>query len=196
MERFFLWAFGLSAGAALLLGRAEETGLAILESGKEAVSLGITLAGAYCLWCGVLEVMARAGLTDRLARLLRPVLRRLFPRLPPGGEAEQAIGMNLAANMLGMGNAATPAGLRAMAALKELAGPQRLPTEAMCLFIILNNSSLQLVPTTLISLRAAAGSASPGDILLPCLLTSLGTTLFSLALYAIYRRIGRRKSQM
>ena len=130
MEKLFVWAVLACVLLSLWTGRAEAAAGALLDCGSAAVALALilggglillTLAGAYCLWCGVLEVMERAGLNARLARALRPLLRRLFPGLPAGGQAESAIATNFAANLLGMGNAATPAGLQAMEALRRCA---------------------------------------------------------------------------
>lgn len=198
MEKLFVWAVLACVLLSLWTGRAEAAAGALLDCGSAAVALALTLAGAYCLWCGVLEVMERAGLNARLARALRPLLRRLFPGLPAGGQAESAIATNFAANLLGMGNAATPAGLQAMEALRRCASAaEPLPTDNMCLFLILNSSSLQLAPTTLISLRAAAGSQAPADIFLPCLLASLGSTLCAWLCTLAWRKLrsawGRRR---
>ncbi|MDR3086240.1 MAG: hypothetical protein LBU47_08010 [Christensenellaceae bacterium] len=192
MEKLFVWGIVLAALVALFTGSAEETGAALLQSGQAAVALGLSLAGAYCLWCGVLKVMELSGLTARVARLFRPILRLLMPGIESNAEASEAVSLNFAANLLGMGNAATPAGLRAMKAMQELAGGAKLPTDAMCMFLIVNSSSLQLVPTTLISLRAAAGSASPGDILLPSILSTLCTSLLAVGLTLLVQRMGKR----
>jgi len=135
----------------------------------------------------------RSGLIRRLADALRPLLHRLFPSVPVKGVAEAAIAENFAANLLGMGNAATPAGLRAMREMQRCAirGKDKLPTHDMCLFLILNSSSLQLVPTTLISLRAALGSSSPADIVLPALLSSGASTLSALLLCILLRGLSK-----
>lgn len=189
MEKVFLWGSLFCIAFALLTHNAQALGDALLSSGGTAVSLAITLAGAYCLWCGVLEVMRSAGLIQHLADALRPLLHRLFPGVPAKDAAEEAIAENFAANLLGMGNAATPAGLRAMREMQRCAieKKDKLPTHDMCLFLVLNNSSLQLVPTTLISLRAALGSSSPADIVLPALLSSSASTLSALLLCILLR---------
>lgn len=197
MEKLFLWGIVLCITISMLTGTAAQLGKSVLETGKAAISLTITLAGAYCLWCGILRIMDDSGLTARLASILRPLLKRLFPQVEPASKAEEAIAENFAANLLGMGNAATPAGLSAMRELKHIAekNRQNLPTSAMCLFLILNNSSLQLIPTTLVSLRAAGGSASPADILLPALLSSAGSTLSALLLWRMMQCLLRRKGE-
>ncbi|MDR2515185.1 MAG: spore maturation protein [Christensenellaceae bacterium] len=195
MEKLFVWGIVLAALIALFTGSAEETGAALLSGGQAAVALGLSLAGAYCLWCGVLKVMELSGLTTKVALLFRPLLRLLMPGIEQDAEASEAVSLNFAANLLGMGNAATPAGLRAMRAMQKLAGGARLPTEAMCMFLIINSSSLQLVPTTLISLRAAAGSAAPGDILLPALLSTLCTSLLAVGLTFLVQRVGKRSKK-
>ena len=149
-------------------GRTDALAAALLGSGRNAVELMLTVTGGMALWSGLLEVGSRAGLTEGVSRLLRPLLRRLLPGMRPGGEAEKYVCLNIVSNLLGLGNAATPLGLRAMRALGE---ERRLrPGEAsreMMTFAVINTASVQLLPTTLLTLRAEAGAAAPGDIL-PC----------------------------
>lgn len=193
MGRIFLFAVIIAGVVGLFFGNADALADAVLLSGGQAVQLVVTLGGAYLLWCGVLKVMERSGLSARVASLFRPFIGWLFPEARGDTEAETGIAVNFAANLLGMGNAATPAGLKVIARLKALAGRCALPTDAMCMFLLINTSSLQLIPTTLISMRAAAGSQAPGDILLPTLLSTLATTLVSVLLGLCMRRINGRK---
>ena len=131
----------------------------------QAVQLVISLAGTICLWSGVMGIADRSGLTDALGRAFRPLNRLLFRELDPDGPAVKAISMNMAANLLGLGNAATPLGI---AAMKELEKVNRRPgtaSQAMVTFVVLNTASLQLLPTTNAYLRLAAGSKEPMEIL-------------------------------
>ncbi len=148
-------------------GRMEAVTGALLSGAADAVALALTLLGVMSLWSGLMRVAERAGLTRALARQFAPLLRVLFPGLEPDSAAAQAICMNVAANLLGMGNAATPFGL---AAMKELARRSPTPGVAsndMITFVVMNTACLQLLPSTIAALRQAAGSAAPFDIT-PC----------------------------
>ena len=164
---------------------------AALQGCSNAVQLVISLAGMLCLWCGVMNIASKAGLTERLARLFRPLTRRLFPQLDPEGDAMQAICMNLSANLLGLGNAATPFGLAAMRALQKQNPTPDTASDEMLLFVVLNTASLQLLPTTCAALRQQAGSAAPMEILPAVWLTSLGT--IAIGLIAAWLPLRRRK---
>lgn len=147
-------------------------GRAALESGVAALTLAARLAGGFMLWCGVLRILEESGGVRAFTRFLSPLMRRLFPALGEDSRAREAIAENFAANLLGMGNAATPAGLRAMRLMREEEGASEAATDAMCLFLVLNASSLELFPSTVVSLRAAAGSQSAASVVLPTLLCS------------------------
>lgn len=149
------------------------------ESAIETAMLCVRLAGGYALFGGVMAVMAACGVTRGLERLLRAPLRRLFPGLQGNPEARTAVSENLIANIAGLGNAATPAGLRAMKAMRVHAQiSDDAATDDMCMLLVLNATGVQLLPTGVMALRAAAGSASAGSILLPTLCaTSLSTAV-------------------
>lgn len=164
---------------------------AALQGCSDAVQLVISLAGMLCLWCGVMNIASKAGLTERLARLFRPLTRRLFPQLDPEGDAMQAICMNLSANLLGLGNAATPFGLAAMRALQKQNPTPDTASDEMLLFVVLNTASLQLLPTTCAALRQQAGSTAPMEILPAVWLTSLGT--IAIGLIAAWLPLRRRR---
>ena len=153
-----------------------------LTSAKEAVTLCITMLGVMPLWTGVLEVGKRAGLIDQLSRRMRPVLRFLFPRLSPDCEAAKQISVNMIANMLGLGWAATPAGLKAMEELKKVEEergefPAGTASNEMCTFLIINISSLQLIPINMIAYRSQYGSVNPAAIVGPALAATLFSTV-------------------
>lgn len=152
-----------------------------LTSAKEAVTLCITMLGVMTLWTGVLEVGKRAGLIDQLSRRMRPVLRFLFPRLSPESEAAKQISVNMIANILGLGWAATPAGLKAMEELKKVEEqrgerPKGVASNEMCTFLIINISSLQLIPINMIAYRSQYGSVNPAAIAGPALLATIAST--------------------
>lgn len=165
----------------LFAGNGEAMALAILDTGKATAALGLTLAGAYCLWCGILRIVEGSGLVNKLTALFKPLIRLLFGAVAKDEEVSKAIALNLSANLLGMGNAATPAGLEAMRLLKEKTchGTDR-PSNEICMFLLLNITGLQLLPGTLLTMLAQGGASDPERILLPCILTSLVTMLFSI----------------
>lgn len=181
----------LSVVTAACRGGMAELSAAALQGCGDAVQLVISLAGMLCLWCGVMNIASKAGLTERLARLFRPLTRRLFPQLDPEGDAMQAICMNLSANLLGLGNAATPFGLAAMRALQKQNPTPDTASDEMLLFVVLNTASLQLLPTTCAALRQQAGSTAPMEILPAVWLTSLGT--IAIGLIVAWLPLRRRK---
>lgn len=162
----------LSVGAAFLSGSTGALTSAALEGAGAAVSLCISLAGALCLWSGLSKVMERAGLTEKLGRVMRPLFCRLFPQ---AGRDETALGFltaNVSANLLGLGSAATPMGVAAVKRMQKLSGGTEA-TDEMCRLIVMNTASIQLLPTTVAAVRAANGAASPFDILPAVWLTSI-----------------------
>jgi len=144
---------------------AKVTNEGIVESAKVAVTLSIGLIGIMALWLGLMKIAEQAGLIAGLARIMRPVMTRLFPDVPPDHPAMGAMIMNISANMLGLANAATPLGLKAMEELNKLNKKLGTATDAMCTFLVINTSNVQLIPATVIALRASAGSANPTEII-------------------------------
>jgi len=142
---------------------------AVFEGAKTGVTISLGLISVLTLWLGLMKIAEEAGLLKALARLLRPVVRYLFPSVPPGHPAEGYILSNIAANLFGLGNAATPMGLAAMRELQKLNPHKDTATPAMCTLLALNTSGLTLIPTTIISVRMTYGSADPTEI--------IGTTL-------------------
>ena len=174
----FLWAgmigIGIIYGA--FTGKMTEISEAILEASKEAVSLCITMVGVMSLWMGLMEIASKAGILEELSKLLRPVIRFLFPHIPKEHRANEYITSNFVANMLGLGWAATPAGLQAMEALSDLEEerrkkvhplmrPKEEASDEMCTFLILNMSSLQLIPVNIIAYRSQYGSVNSAKII-------------------------------
>lgn len=153
----------LSILCGLATGRGDLVTAAAVEGAQAAVELCVSIAGMLCLWTGVMEVMRRSGLAEGLSRLLRPVLSALFPQVSGDRGVMDSISANVSANLLGLGNAATPLGIEAVRRM-ERRSPGRASDE-MCTLIVCNTASIQLIPTTVASVRAAAGSGTPFDIL-------------------------------
>lgn len=160
---------------------------AAAEGAQSAVTLCLSMAGMLCLWNGVLEVMNRSGLTAALRRLLRPFLRRLYPAFQDNAPVMDAVSANVCANLLGLGNAATPFGLRAARGMAEHSGG--VANDSLCLLVVCNTASIQLLPTTVAALRAGAKCASPFDILPAVWFTSAAALTAGLAAAALLRRV-------
>lgn len=171
----YIW-LGMAAASLLFAaatGRSGEVSAALLQGAEAAVELCISIAGPICLWSGLMELMRQSSLAESLSRLLSPLLRRLFPKSFADEECARSISQNFTANLLGLGNAATPAGLKAAARMQALSPDKSRASGEMCRLVVLNSASVQLIPATVAALRSAAGAADAFDIL-PCVwLTSI-----------------------
>src|ERR1700730_11640119 len=150
-------------------GDIKAVGQGAFDGASQGVTPAIGLIGVMALWLGLMRIAEKAGLVEKLARAARPLFLALFPSIPDGPPAISAMRLNIAANMMGLGNAATPFGIKAMEELEKLNPTPGTATNAQVLFLAINTASLQLVPTTVIALRAAAHSTDPAGIILPCL---------------------------
>ena len=172
----YLWAgmllIGILYGA--FQGRMPEITNAALDSAKEAVSLCITLMGAMCFWVGLMKIGEKSGLLKSFAKKMEPLLHFLFPAVKNEPRAKEYIATNMIANVFGLGWAATPAGLKAMSELQKVnTGPKGIASTEMCTFLVINISSLQLIPINMIAYRSQYGSANPTLIVGPAILTLL-----------------------
>lgn len=147
----------------LATGNGQAVAAAAVTGAADAVELCVSMAGLLCLWMGIMEVMSRSGLSDKLSALLRPILGRLFPDFTHDGAVMNAVSANMSANLLGLGNAATPLGLEASRLMAHCS--PGVASDSLCMFVVCNTASIQLIPTTVASLRSAAGSVTPFDIL-------------------------------
>ena len=179
------WVWSLMMLGAIAFGilRSKQADLvqALLSGGNEAVALAITMAGGFALWCGLMEILEASGAVKSLGKMIKPALKRLFPGILKE-KALSAITMNLTANFLGLGNAATPMGLKAMALMAEENPCRQRASRAMCMFLTLNSCCVQLIPSTVLTLRVAAGSQMPGEILWPTFLSTLASTVMGIGL--------------
>ena len=189
-----LWT-GMVAAAilcGLATGRGPEVAAAAMEGARAAVDLCLSIAGMLCLWSGVMEVMRRSGLSGQLSRLLRPVLGRLFPEAAGDRRIMDSISANVSANLLGLGNAATPLGIEAAKGLAKKS-PGRA-SDGLCMLIVCNTASIQLIPTTVAAVRAAEGCAAPFDILPAVWLASALSVCTGILACKILARVWRRFS--
>ena len=162
----------------------------MIDASAGALSLAIELCAIYAVWLGILELVEASGLGNKLARLLRPIIKKIFKIDNP--EAEKMIALNMSANMLGLGNAATPMGINAMKQLDDGSG---VATPAIIMLIVLNATSIQLLPTTIIGLRASAGSISPTDIIIPTLIATACTCALGILLVKIIQKFIRKRRE-
>lgn len=170
-------------------GRMAEVSAAAMEGARGAVELCISLAGVLCLWSGFMELLKQCGLEGKLARLFRPLLGRLLPQSSRDPETMAAVSGNFSANLLGLGNAATPLGIRA--ARRMALGAEGRATDELCRLVVLNTASVQLLPTTVAAVRAGCGAASPFDILPAVWISSLLSVSVGLLAARILERVAR-----
>ncbi len=181
----------ISVVVGLLTGQAEAVASATLSGGRDAVDLCLSLAGMLCLWSGVMEVMAQCGLAEKLAKFLSPLLGLLYPGV--SARAKEGISANFSANLLGLGNAATPLGIQAAKELARESGTPGVASHSLCLLVVCNTASIQLIPTTVATLRAGAGSQNPMEIL-PCVwLTSLASVTVGVVACQIFAKLWKRE---
>ncbi|NES08048.1 MAG: spore maturation protein [Okeania sp. SIO2F4] len=174
-----IWLFMIISATVIAAynGRMIEITEASFEGAKNAVTLAIGLIGSMALWLGIIQIVETAGGMKIIARLIYPVMVKLFPDIPPSHPAMSAIILNIAANALGLGNAATPMGLKAMAEMDKLNPEKGTATDAMCLFLAINTSSVTIIPISVITIRASAGVTNPGDIILPTIIATCCSTI-------------------
>lgn len=188
----YVWAgmMLISIVCAAATGRLQQVSDAVLSGASSAIELVLAMTGMMCLWTGLMKIADMGGLTSILARVFSPVMRRLFPKYKKDSPAVKAICMNITANLLGLGNAATPLGI---AAMKEMSKQNLHPGEAdnsMVMFVVLNTASIQLIPTTIGVLRAKFGAAQPFDILPATWLASLSALTVGIIVAKILEKRG------
>ncbi|MCI6619252.1 MAG: spore maturation protein [Prevotella sp.] len=159
------------------------------DSSKNAFEISLGLTGVLALWLGIMRIGEQAGVVNVLARLLSPVFSKLFPDIPKNHPVMGSIFMNIASNMLGLDNAATPTGLKAMAQMQELNAQKDTATNPMIMFLVLNTSGLTVIPTTILAFRASYGAASPTDVFIPILLATTVATLAGIIITSLWQRI-------
>ncbi len=192
----YIWLFMIASGviAAALQGKIDLVTMAALNGAKEAVAVCIGLISILVFWLGMMRIAKDAGLLEKLAYIMRPVAKALFPTVPTNHPAMGYILSNMSANLFGLGNAATPMGIKAMEELQKLNPDPKTATPAMCTLLALNTSGLTLIPTTIIGIRMKHGSVDPTDIIGPTLIATFCATSFAILLDRYYQRRYRKKS--
>ncbi len=183
---FLILSLGIIIG--IFTGKAEIISKAIVSSTASAVELVMGLVGMMCLWCGIMKIAEKSGLTNKLAKALRPILKVIFKGAGSNPKAMSSITMNLTANMMGLSNAATPFGIKAMEEMQKTNNEKDVASNDMALFLVLNAACIQFLPTTVISIRAAYNSTNPAIIILPAIIA----TATAAALGIVYCKILQR----
>jgi spore maturation protein A len=196
----YIWLGLIVIGAviSIIKGDAQLVTDAAIESANSAVTIALGLIGVMTLWLGLMNIAEKSGIVNAIGRLLKPIMKRLFPEVPENHPAMGSMVMNIAANILGLGNAATPLGIKAMKELQKLNDDQDTASNPMCMFLAINTSSITLIATTVIAYRVAAGSKNPTEIIGPVIIASvLGTVVAVIAaklLEKLSKRGGRKCS--
>ena len=207
----YIWGGMLIIGIVygVITGNMQAVTDAVLASSKEAVTLGISMVGIVSFWAGLMEVADEAGVISGLTRMIAPFMRFLFPKIPKGHRAWDSLSANFVANILGLGWAATPAGLRAMSDLETLERERgnaeyvaesaskhtgRTASDEMCTFLVMNISSLQLIPVNIIAYRSQYGSVNPAAVIAPAIVATAVSTGVAIVFCIIYRKLFARKN--
>lgn len=191
----YLWGFMIVIGiiVGVLNGKIDDVSTASINSAKEAITLCITMLGIMSLWTGIMQVAKATGIMDALTKALNPILRLLFPDIPKEHPANEYIASNMIANILGLGWAATPMGLKAMSELQKLNKNNETASCDMCTFLIINISSLQLIPVNIIAYRSQYGSVSPTEILGAALVATSVSTIAGVIFSVVARKLSKTK---
>ena len=189
----YIWAFLILIGIiySIFTGNINVINESILTNANKALDLILNLMPIIVLWTGVLKIAEVSGLLDKFAKLLNPILSKLFPSVPKSSKALGYISSNIAANMLGLGSAATPAGLKAMKELQEINSNKDTASTPMITFLVLNTAGVTIIPTTILALRSSYHSLSPGEIILPAIIATACSSIAGLTLDYFIRKRNR-----
>ena len=181
----------LSFSFAIIFGNLDQLNNSIFDSTKEAVNLSITLLGAMCLWSGIMSIASKTSVIKKLTRFLNPIITFLFPELKEDNEIKKAISMNMVANILGLGNAATPLGLKAMKLMQAKNKEKEVLTNSMATLIVINTASIQIIPTTVIAIRSSLGSQNPTSIIFPVWVATICTAIAGIFAIKLFIKLGK-----
>lgn len=175
----------------ILMGNINELNSSIFQSTSDAVNLCITLLGTMCLWNGIMQIANKTTFIKKITKLLSPLMKLLFPKIRKDDEVYQEISMNIVANVLGLGNAATPLGIKAMKSMQEKNIDKKVLTNEMATFIVLNTASIQIIPTTVIAIRNSLGSTNPTAIIVPVWVATICAAIAGITATKIFIKIGK-----
>lgn len=177
---------------AIFSGNLESLNRSIFSSTEEAVKLCITLLGTICLWNGIMQIASKTSVVDKLTKFLKPIMRFLFPDIDEKSEVHKEISMNIIANILGLGNAATPLGLKAMKSLQTENSKKEVLTNSMAMLIVLNTASIQIIPTTVIAIRSSMGSQNPTSIIFPVWIATICAAVAGITATKIFIKLSKK----
>lgn len=172
-------------------GNLESLNNSIFSSTQEAINLAMTLLGTMCLWSGLMKIASKTTLIKKLTKILNPIINLLFPELKHDIEIKNAIAMNMVANILGLGNVATPLGLNAMKLMQEKNTQKKVLTNSMATLIVLNTASIQIIPTTVIAIRSLLGSTNPTAIIVPVWIATISSAVTGIIATKIFIKLGK-----
>lgn len=181
----------ISFAFAIFSGKLPEVNNSIFESTSSAVELCLTLIGTMSLWCGIIKIAMRTSLIDKLIKLLKPILKILFPEINENDTVHKEISMNIIANLLGLGNAATPLGLKAMENLQRKNKNKQELSNSMAMLIVLNTASIQIIPTTVIAIRTALGAKNPTEMLIPIWIATVAAAISAIISAKLFIKLGK-----
>ena len=181
----------ISVSYAIFTGNLSSLNNSIFESTEVAVSLCITLIGTMCLWSGIMKIASETSFVKKITNLLRPIMKILFPKLNKNSSLYKEISMNMVANILGLGNAATPLGLKAMKTMQDENEHKDILTNDMAVFIVLNTASIQIIPTTVIAIRNSLGSNNPTSIIFPVWIATICAAVAGITATKIFIKLGK-----
>lgn len=192
----YIWAFMVISSiiASVFTGTVPQTVNAAFDGANQSVETIVGFLGVMCMWTGLMKIAERSGLISVFSRFISPFTSLIFPRIKKDSPAQKAISMNIVANILGLGNAATPLGINAMERLNETNPDKKTATNEMCMLVVLNTASIQLIPSTLIALRTSFGSQNPSEIIVPVWISSVITAVIAISVTTFFGR--RRKSAL
>lgn len=188
-----IWALFIIIGIifSLLTGQIDKLNSTILNSGKNSLDMILKIFPVMALWLGIMNIAKKAGLLNKFSKLLYPIMHKIFPEIPRNHESFGFICSNIVANMFGLGNAATPFGLKAMQSLQEINNKKDTASRSMITFLVINTSGVTIIPTTVISLRMMYNSSNPTEIVLACIITTIISLICALIIDYIFAKGGK-----
>lgn len=180
---------------AFLTGNIFQVNTSIFNSTTDAINLSINLLGTICLWNGIMNIATNTKLIDNLTNKLKPILKKLFPEIKENSQIQSEISMNIIANILGLGNAATPIGLKAMESMQKENNDKDKLSNSMVMFIVLNTASLQLIPTTVIAIRNSMGSSNPTQVIFPVWIATIVAAIVGVTVTKLFIKFNKYKEK-
>lgn len=189
-----IWVFFIIIGIifSLLTGQIDKLNNTILNSGKNSLDMILKIFPVMALWLGIMNIAKQAGLLNKFSKMLYPIMHKIFPEIPKNHESLGFICSNIVANVFGLGNAATPFGLKAMQSLQEINKKKDTASRSMITFLVINTSGVTIIPTTVISLRMMYNSANPTEIVLACIITTIISLICALIIDRIFAKGGKK----